>query len=237
MKKLLESRPIRYENVWYILENDKILTTPAGNPIGSTRITDIEKVIEEIKLYGTNPSDGWTLYALLCSYMDFCSSENYDMLLGKISDEIESDPLYQDAVFAISMGLDLSEYFPPAIFQFLNERHIIALLKDEIAENRSGIDLTLLKRTIFTYIALNYSMKGVMAITYFTSHFNSPLCCLAYLKTSNTRAAIRKYLKNKIIVWPFPPDDFVKSLKMLSEFAKLEDDRDEVIKVYSKIKA
>lgn len=227
---------VKHKNIWYIKAGKKYLLTPNGFPVGTRKKSDILTVLEDLKKHGADPCVSWSLYSIICSYLDYGSTWEREDLVKYIIGEIEDDPVYQDLVFFLSMDVDVEKNLNPAIYKYLSERNVIRLLTEAVKENKQGeIDLTLLYRTLFTHLCINYSCKGIMSIIYFSAFFHAPLSFMTYVNEGKSRSTIKNIILKKNDHWPYPPENFTKDMKFLVKFAFSDDDYEEVIETFKTI--
>jgi len=210
------------QNVWFIHSPNGTIETPGGMPLGSSSKEIALQTIDDLNAYGPDPSEHWSIYGLLCSYMDFASLKDRSKLTEAIISELEGDPIY-------------NQLMPEEPFRsFLARIGWCCGTRKEQME-AWGDESIAPARHAFRKHLESCSLKGLAALSYGCAHFHAPLTLAALLDDKSRVVAARElFAKSGMVVWPFNPRYFDTEMTNFCKVAESEDDREMLLEAYRK---
>ena len=89
------SYTVQYESNQYILySEDRVVCTPAGNEICTRFPALLKEALEDLKIYGPDPTASIGVYNLICSYTDFGRRTSMTSLIEAILSDLKTDIVF-----------------------------------------------------------------------------------------------------------------------------------------------
>ncbi len=213
---------LAHGDLWLLHDGKDVVRTPGGQPLGSRDRALVTAAGLAWKLHRGDPADGWSSYALLCSYLDFAAEEERMGMVESIVTALEDDPTYREMAMRMAIGHSdpataLEDPYP---IEFLRRIGFCAAWSSERVGRSTGVALAPLQGALRAHLA-DLPMRRLMSLIYACSHLSAPLTFAAVIDDSITPKQGAKVLED----FSFP----AKHLRELKTFARALEDRQEVL--------
>ena len=88
--------------LFYLTEDGEVIKTPAGHPVGCVDKQVAVEAADAYNQFGSDPGTGCSLYALLCTYLDFGGTPVGELIASLLQD-FEDDIVYREVAMLTAM--------------------------------------------------------------------------------------------------------------------------------------
>ena len=207
------SYTIQYDSNQYVLyHEDRVVCTPAENEIKTRFPALLREAIEDLRIYGPDPTAAITVYNLICSYTDFGRRTSKSSLIDIIFSDLKTDIVF-DLPADPEAHRFLRACYDNDLFDRLNIRPSLTPPDLKNLEKVLYPELCLLSKRMLTVIGMFATNLGsaMLAMALVSDLIN--LACLAqshcrrlydYLEELSDPVAVG----DTTLSWKYEPDEY-----------------------------